>query len=179
MAWDALASAGIGAVLALSGTLLADVRRDRRVRLRDRDLDRRRYCVDFLVAMARGHGALRAAASTTDAILRRAQVAEAMEPLYVAREQMLVSGTAALVTTGEETFQRLVAVRDAIRGGAPLASSAYHDAYHSFAEALWRFRLAARDDLHEPALTPGDLDRPDWTDRESCSYCTAQAEARP
>ena len=172
MAWEALPSAAIGAAIALSGTLLADVRRDRRVRVRDRDLDRRRYCVEYIVAMSRAHGALRAIATAGGFPAElRARAAEAMDPLFVAREQLLISGTGPLVVAGEEAFHRLVGIRDAVRVGEPLDSAAYHDAYHAFADAVWRFRMAIRADLREPDLTPEDLGRPDWTDRESCSVC--------
>lgn len=175
MAWEALPSAAIGAAIALSGTLLADVRRDRRQRERDRDLDRRRYSIDFAVAMARGHGALRATASIADEPARKAAVVEAMEPLYVAREQLLVSGSAPIVVAAEEAFHRLVDVRDVVRAGGSLRSPGYHQVYHAFADAIWRFRLAIRDDLREPALAPGDLDRPDWTERETCAICAGTA----
>ena len=174
MAWEALPSAAIGAVIALSGTLMADVRRDRRQRARDRDVDRRKYSIDFAVALARGHGALRVAAGIKDEAERKAAVTAAMEPLYVVREQLLVSGSARIVVAGEEAFHRLVGVRDVVRAGGSVRSAEYHEVYHAFADAIWHFRLAIRDDLNEPALAPGDLDRPDWTERETCAICAGK-----
>jgi hypothetical protein len=176
MNWEALASAAIGAILALSGTLVADRRRDGRLRDRDRDLERRRYCVEYTVALAEALGRLRQVVGRApDAGARRAAAAEAMEPVHIVREQVLVSGTADLLVASEAAFHRLVDVRDVIRAGAELDSVAFHDAYHGFSDALWRFRLAVRADLHEPALAAADLDRPDWTDRDRCAVCQARS----
>jgi hypothetical protein len=175
MAWEALPAAAIGAVIALSGTLLADVRRDRQQRSRDQGADRRRYCVEFTVALTRALGNMRAVASAhLDSGDRRTAVADAMGPTYVAREQLLLSGTGSLVVAGEDVFHRLVEVRDAVRAGASLDSARYHDAYHGFSDALWRFRLAVRTDLREPDLTPSELNREDWSDRDRCAVCTAR-----
>jgi len=167
-------SGGLGAIIALSGTLLADVRRDRRQRVRDRDLDQRRYCSALSVAMTEALGNLRVAAAETDDAARRAATVAAMEPVYPAREQLLLSSRADVAVAGEEVFHRLVDVRTAVRSGATLDSAAYHDRYHAYSDALWRFRLAVRADLQEPPLSPGDLDRPDWTDRDRCAVCAAR-----
>jgi hypothetical protein len=175
MAWEALPAAAIGAVIALSGTLLADVRRDRQQRGRDREGERRRHCLEFTVALTRALGQMRAAATAQlEPGERRAAVAEAMAPTYVAREQLLLSGTGGLLVAGEDAFHRLVDVRDAVRAGAALDSARYHDAYHGFSDALWRFRLAVRADLHEPDLTPAELDREDWSDRDRCTVCATR-----
>ncbi|WP_433305711.1 hypothetical protein ACQP2F_18820 [Actinoplanes sp. CA-030573] len=176
MAWEALPAAAIGAVIALTGTLMGDVRRDRQQRGRERYSDRRKYCVEFTVALTRALGGLRTV--TTRGLAGeelRAAAAEAMEPTYVAREQLLLSGTGEIVVAGEEVFHRLVDVRDAVRSGASLDSVAYHDAYHAFSDALWKFRLAVRADLEEPTLSPADLERPDWSDRDRCTVCAARA----
>ncbi|GIM97373.1 hypothetical protein [Paractinoplanes toevensis] len=176
MAWEALPSAAIGAVIALSGTLLADVRRDRQQRGRDLGTERRKYCVAFTVTLTEALGALRSVAARRLAATElRTAVGEAMNATYVAREQLLLSGSGPIVVAGEVAFHRLVDVRDAVRAGAELDSVEYHDAYHSFADALWRFRMAVREDLHEPSLAPEDLHRPDWTDRDRCAVCAARA----
>jgi hypothetical protein len=142
MAWYALMSGALGAIIALSGTLLADVRRDRRQRDRDRDLDQRRYCAALSVAMTEAHGSLRIAAAEPDADVRRAATVAAMEAVYPAREQVLLSSRAEVAVAGEAVFHRLVDVRTVVRSGAALDSIAYHDRYHAYADALWRFRLA-------------------------------------
>ena len=97
-----------------------------------------------------------------------------MEPTYVAREQLLLAGTSEIVVAGEEVFHRLVDVRDAVRSGASLDAVAYHDAYHAFSDALGKFRLAVRADLDEPTLTPADVERPDWSDRDRCTICATR-----
>ncbi|MEU7827234.1 hypothetical protein [Catellatospora sp. NPDC049133] len=172
MTWEALLSAAIGAVIALSGTLLADLRRDRRQRERDHDIERRKYCVEFTLALNAALGGLREAARVpADERVEAATRAVATSGVYGAREQLLLAGTPALLTAGEAVFHRLIEVRDAVRGGASLDSPAYHEAYHGFADALWRFRLAVRGDLGQPGLTPAALDRPDWSDRDRCTVC--------
>ena len=91
--------------------------------------------------------------------------------LYGAREQLIVAGSRQLVTSGEVAFLRLIAVRDEIRRGARLKSQDYHRAYHSYALALWSFRMALRVEFgHEP-LTPDTLDRANWSDLERCADC--------
>lgn len=176
MAWQALVSAAVGAVLALAATLLGDVRRDRQQRGRDLSAERRKYSVAFTVALTETLGALRAAAARgLDETELRPAVGAAMNPTYVAREQLLLSGSASLVVTGEAAFHRLVDIRDAVRSGAGLDSVEYHDAYHAFSDALWRFRVAVREDLRQSALDPADLQRPDWTDRDRCATCAARS----
>ena len=175
MAWEVLPSAAIGASIALAGTLVGDVRRDRQQRARDRYDDRRKYCAEFTAGLTRALGNLRVIATRgLGDEERRAAVREAMEPIYVAREQVLISGTSAIVVAGEDVFHRLVDVRDAVRSGASLDSVTYHDAYHAFSDALWKFRLAVRADLDEPVLSPADLDRPDWSDRDRCTVCATR-----
>ena len=175
MAWEALVSGGLGAIIALSGTLLADLRRDRRQRVRDRDLDQRRCCADFSVALTEALGSLRASAAETGDAARGAATVAAMAAVYPAREQLLLSSRAEVAVAGEEAFHRLIDVRTAVRSGATLDSVAYHDRYHAYADALWRFRVAVRADLGEPALSPADLDRPDWTDRDRCTVCATRS----
>lgn len=176
MAWEALTSAVVGAVLALSATLFGDVRRDRQQRGRDLYAERRKYSVAFTVALSEALGALRSAATQgLDADGLRAAAGAAMNPTYSAREHLLLSGSGPLVVAGEEAFHRLVDIRDAVRSGKQLDSVEYHDAYHPFADALWRFRVAVRKDLQQPALSPADLQRPDWTDRDRCTTCAARS----
>src|SRR5207237_444111 len=88
--------------------------------------------------------------------------------VYPVREQLLVTGTPEQLTAGETAFRRLIDVRNVVRAGATLGSARYHDAYHPFAEAMWRFRLTIRADLGQPDLAPEVLDHVDWTDRDRC-----------
>jgi hypothetical protein len=178
MTWAALVSAAVGAVLALSGSMLVEVRRDRQQRLRDRQTERRRSAVELTLALNAALGALRdvarAGAQPAD---RAAAVTRAFgdSGLYAAREHLLLSGTPALVAVAEDAFHRIVEVRNAVRSGEGLDSLAYHDAYHDYAESLWRFRLAVREDLGERGLTPANIRQHDWSDRERCRICGRDA----
>lgn len=164
-----------GAVIALSGALLAEVRRDRRQRDRDYEQVRRETYVDFALALNAAHGGLREVGeSSVRAEARWAAVNRAVDEagLYGARERLLMTATAPLVKAGETAFLRLMAVRTAIRDGAMTRSQEYHDAYHPFAEALWRFRLAVRSDFRQPAFAPESVDRTSWSERDNCAFCS-------
>ncbi|WP_189081886.1 hypothetical protein [Mangrovihabitans endophyticus] len=178
MNWIPLLSAVAGAVVALGSSLVVDLRRDHSRRDRDRRQERRRQGVAFTVALVDALGALRlVAAAEQDSAQRRVATSEAVTPVYVAREQLLVTGTAGQLAAGESAFQALIDVRDAVRAGSGRDSAEYHDAYHRFAEALWRFRLTIRSDLGEPEITPQELSRPDWTDRDRCDTCRSRAQS--
>ncbi len=82
-------------------------------------------------------------------------------------------GAPAVVAVGERLFLSLIAIRDAIRTGAGLASAEYHRVYHPFAEALWAFRMAVRVAHGQRPLAPRDLDRSGWRDYERCPACPA------
>jgi hypothetical protein len=177
MEWSALVGATVGAILALSGSLVMDVRRDRQARRRDRQTSRRTSAVELILALNAALGALRdvAAQPSADHDDQALSAARAVGDagLHAAREHVLITGTPALIAKAEETFRRLIAVRDAVRSGSSLESPVFHDAYHSYADSLWRFRLSVRDDLGEGGLTPADLLRRDWSDREQCQICAS------
>jgi hypothetical protein len=169
-----LIATAVGAVIALSGTLLADVRRDRRQRDRDDERFRRETYVDFVLALNAAHNGLRDVGdSATPADDRRAAVNRAIAEagLFAARERLLMTAPASLVEAGETTFARLIAIRTAITGGAKTRSQEYHDAYHPFAEALWRFRLAVRTDFRQQPFTPESVDHTSWSELEDCAFC--------
>lgn len=175
MSWASLLSAVVGAVIALGSSLLVDVRRDRSQQSREDQQEQRRQAVAFTVALVSALGALRlAAAPDLDPAVRRTAAGEAVAPVYAVREQLLVTGTSAQIAAGENAFQALIRVRDIVRAGSALESAAYHDAYHPFAEALWRLRLTVRADMGEPVLTPQELSLPDWTDRDQCDTCQSR-----
>ncbi|AVT28196.1 hypothetical protein C6361_00305 [Plantactinospora sp. BC1] len=170
-----LLATAVGAVIALSGTLLTDVRRDRRQRVRDDEQVRREVCVDFVLALNLAHAGLREVGeASVPADERRAAVSRVIHEagLYGARERLLVAATAPLVKAGETVFGRLVAIRTVIRAGARTNSREYHDAYHPFAEALWQFRMSVRADFGQPSFSPESVDRPSWSERESCAFCS-------
>ena len=176
MTWVPLASAVAGALIALSGTLLAELRRDRSQRDRDRDLERWQNCVAFALALDEAHANLRETARMpAGAGDRLAEGNEALHgsPIYSARERLLMSAPVPLVVSGEEAFLRLIAVRDVVRAGAGLQSPEYHRTYHPFAEAVWAFRLATRTAFGHRAVVPAALGRSTWSEEETCDVCGA------
>lgn len=181
MDWGTLVSGACGAVIALSGTLLADIRRDGEQRRRDRASERWRCYVDFLLALDAAHSALRDVARGLDdrSELRRAASGAVREAgVYSSRERLLTSGGQRVVKAGELAFARLFAIRDAVRSGATPDELEYHQAYHPFAEALWNLRMAIRVDLGQHTLAPGELDRMSWSEREGCPVCDKKCDTR-
>lgn len=172
--WIPFASTALGAVIALGGAMMSGVHNDHSQRRRDRESDRLRTYVDFALALDIAHAALREVARTPpDEPGRYKAAASAVHAsgLYGVRERLLMSANPALVTAGESAFGRLIDIRDAIRTDVVLSTSGYHDVYHPFAEALWKFRIAARVELGQNLLHPGDLDRETWSEREQCAVC--------
>ena len=178
MSWLSIVATALGATIALAGTLLADGRRLRDQRDRDRRQESWAGAVGFAYALDAAHSALRGvarSAETGDVRYEAAGDAVDQAGLYQARERLLVAAEPGIVIAGEAAFGRLVAIRDAVRAGARLTSIEYHEAYHDFAETLWEFRMLVRTQAGNPALTPDDLSRPDWSERDSCARCRALA----
>lgn len=174
MEWGQLLSAVVGAGIALSGALLVEGRRDRGQRTRDRDLDRWRTYVDFALSLDAAHNLLRAVARDSASIpdrLSAANDAVHVSGLYSARERLLMAASSEVTVSGERTFLCLAEIRNAVRTGASLQSPQYHRAYHSFAEALWRFRSAVRIEFGGQALSSQVMDRVSWSERETCIDC--------
>ncbi|MEH0841055.1 hypothetical protein V6U81_01500 [Micromonospora sp. CPCC 205711] len=167
--WMPLLSTGAGALIALSGTFLVDLRRERDTRSRDREQERWRTCVDFALALATAHGLLRTPTSADGE--PGADRAMTESGAYQARERLLMSGTPELVAAGEIAFHRLIRMRRLVRSGGDLRSDEGHDAYHEFAEALWTFRMGVRRHFGHRTIAPGVLDRVDWSERNECAYC--------
>ncbi|MEU8284163.1 hypothetical protein AB0C01_07470 [Micromonospora sp. NPDC048905] len=174
MSWIPLVAAVVGALIALSGTLFADVRRDRQQRNRDYEQFRRETYVEFVLALNAAHAALRKVSDSPMSVEeRRNAVNAAMSDagLYGAREQLLMTATTSVVKAGEAVFHRVVGIRKAVRDGATTSSVEYHEAYHPFAEALWKFRMVVRTDFRQLVLAPMDVDRTTWSELESCAVC--------
>jgi hypothetical protein len=179
--WIPVASTALGAVIALGSGLLAGARNDRGQRRRDRESDRLRTYVDFALALDAAHAALREVARTpADDAARRLAASSAVHDsgLYGVRERLLMSASPTLVISGEAAFGRLIDIRNAVRSGVMLSTPEFHDVYHPFAEALWRFRVAVRVELGQNALDPGDLDRESWSERAGCALCGQVSDPR-
>lgn len=178
MQWVPILSAVIGAAIALSGSVLAEARRDRAQRDRDREQDLWQTCLDFALCVDQAHSALRevtrfraAGPETYDL----ANTAVHGAGVYAVRERLLMSAATDLAAAGEDAFLRLVDIRNVIREGAGLQSAEYHRTYHAFADSLWRYRSAARSAFGHRPLTPAALNRPSWSELEACQQCTRAA----
>ncbi|MGK5444185.1 hypothetical protein ACSNN7_20535 [Micromonospora sp. URMC 105] len=170
MDWMPLLSTGAGALIALSGSFLVDLRRGRDARDRDRDLDRWRTCIDFALALGTAHSMLRNTPAGDRAATKQAMTESGA---YQERERLLMSGTPELVVAGEDAFHRLVDMQRLIRAGEDVRTADGHEAYHRFAESLWRFRMVVRRHFGHRAIDPGTLERKDWSERNECVYCGA------
>jgi hypothetical protein len=158
--WGPLLTAVTGATIALSGALVVEIRRDRGRQHHKRVLEHWRICVDFALALDAAHASLRDIARTSGSDSgRTAGQSVHGSGAYAARERLLMSASGELTAVAEDTFLKLIEVRNVVRSGAVLQSSEYHRAYHIFAEALWRFRLAVRAEFGSLPLTPRTLNR--------------------
>jgi hypothetical protein len=163
-----------GAVIALAGTLLTDFRRDRQQRSRDNQQVRRETYVSFALALNAAHDGLRQLGDSFTADSDRPDAANrvlSQTGVYGARERLLMIATKPVAAAGEAAFERLGDIRRAVRDGAGTSSERYHDAYHPWAESVWRFRMAVRGELGQPALTPAGGDESDWSERRDCQVC--------
>jgi hypothetical protein len=176
-----LISTGIGAAIALGGTVLADLMRSRDTRERDRITDRR----DVYLQLTLAHGlalqelrdvAGRSFGSEAD---RLAAVAAAMtvSGIYPARDRLLMAAPRWVLRSAEIAFDRLIRLRDVVRTGVAVRSIDYHEAYHPYGEAMWALRNAIRTDLGASRMTPADLARESWENRETCQVCQARVSA--
>jgi hypothetical protein len=178
-----LVSTAVGAAIALGGTVIADLARGRDTRSRDDLAARKAAYLEFSLALGTAVQKLREVAGSGLAGEERiaatnAGLAEA--GIYPARERMLMSAPASVMGPAEATFDGLVAVRDAVRLNATTKSREYHDAYHPYEDQMWRLRNAIRVDLGAHTLSPSDLARDTWENRDKCAVCAGvPAQARP
>jgi hypothetical protein len=146
----------LGAVIALTATLLAEIIRTRREHTLVLSGLRYNAYLDFMAAAVRANDALHAI--STDDQDRTADVATAMREsgLYRARELLLVTGSSEMVFAAESAFRGLLEVRDAVARGLPLNWPDYRPATDGMAQDVWRLRQAARREFDG---SPLDLDR--------------------
>lgn len=174
MDWLTILATVTGGAAALLGTVLAHSLRSREERRRSSSVARRDSYVAYLVALDAAYSRLRQLADPDDppenlAVQVRRAFGEA--GVYEARERLLLVGNPAVLGPAELVLQRLGAVRSAVRGGAKLHTRAFHDVYHPYAEALWRLRVAIREDLGSAPLTPADVAKESWDSQAACELC--------
>jgi hypothetical protein len=142
-----LLATALGATIALTSTLLAEIFRTRRERTTVLDQVRYDSYLGFVVAIQRAQDLLRTVPAdgrdpTVDvvAVMRESG-------LYDARERLLITGSADVVLTGETAFRSLLELRDAVTRGEPLNWPDYRPATDNVAKVVWMLRQAARQEF--------------------------------
>lgn len=180
--WLTLVSTAVGGAVALLGSVIAHWMRSRDERSRSVRTDRKHGYIEFLIALDAAHARLRQIADPDDPpddIAVRARRTFGESGVYEAREKLLLSANPAVVVPAEETLRRLATLRGAVRDGAKLHTMPYHEAYHPYAEALWKLRSSIRVDLGSAALTAADLDKPNWDEQANCDFCQLHRHPAP
>lgn len=182
MDWLTILATIAGGAAALLGTVLAHSLGSREERKRSNSVARRDSYVAYLVALDAGFGRLRQLADPDDppdnlTVQVRRAFGEA--GVYEARERLLLVGNPSVLGPAEQVLRRLGAVRTAVRDGVKLHTRAFHDVYHPYAEALWRLRVAIRQDLGSAPLTPSDVDKESWDSQAACDFCRTHSAAVP
>lgn len=150
MDWSAFVATAIGAVIALTGTVLADYLRGGRDRRHTDDQLRRSAYVDYLITLSTAHGRLRSLArsgASPAELDRLARESVGEVGVYASRERLLLSAAPQVIGASEVALRRLKDVRNAIASGAGLDSAAYRAARTAFSAAVWDVRTAYRADL--------------------------------
>ncbi|MFF8828481.1 CchlQ [Streptomyces sp. NPDC015131] len=165
-----------GGTIAISGTVLAEYLRRRHEDDSGVEARRRATYTEFIDAAGVCHARLRqlarspgaAAAADLDAA-GRAALSEA--GVYEARERLFIDATPSVAAAGQAMFERLRALQRAVAAGAALSSPAFHDAYHPYIDAVWRYRVAVRAEVEGRSLAPADFGWADWDGRDRCTLC--------
>lgn len=172
--WGTLVATLGGAVIAMSGTVLADRLRNRHEVDRGLGERRREVYTEFIAAAGTAHAELRRLARNTasdgdlDTIARTA-LADA--GLHEVRERLFIDGSASVVGAGQTMFERLRDLRRTVAAGAYESSPAFHEAYHPYLAAVWAYRVVVRDELEGRSLSPTVFGWADWDGRERCPVC--------
>lgn len=174
MDWGTLVATLGGAVIAISGTLLADHLRTRHEDDRGLGARRREVYIDFIASAGTAHTQLRELAQDADAgvdleAATRAALTDA--ELYQVRERLFIDASAPVAAAGQAMFEQLRALRRVVAAGAPLSSPAFHDAYHPYIGAVWAYRIAVRDELDGQSLSPAVFGWNAWDGKERCPLC--------
>ncbi|BFV55950.1 hypothetical protein KCMC57_up10540 [Kitasatospora sp. CMC57] len=177
MEWGTLVATLGGAVIAISGTVLADRLRNRHEDDRGLGARRREVYTAFIAAASTAHAELvRLARNSADPGLA-GQAEEASRAvlvdagLYDVRERLYIDASEPVAGAGQRMFEQLRALRRVVADGAPQSSTAFHDAYHPYIEAVWAYRVAVRAELEGRALTPAVFGWSAWDGRERCPVC--------
>ncbi len=177
-----LLSTVAGAVIAIGGTVIADIMRRRDGRHQYDFAERQRAYTEMVLSLGAGLEGLRGIASsnlTPEERVPAASAAVSKAGVYIAREKLLMTADPTVAQAGESAFEALIGIRQAVRSGAHYRDPEFHDAYHPFAEKMWRFRMSVREDLGAPKLRVGDINRADWDGRADCGVCNPPDQRVP
>jgi hypothetical protein len=174
--WGTLAATISGAIIAISGTVLADRLRTRHEDDRGLEARRREVYIEFITAAGAGHTQLRQLAQDRGAATNleaasRAALTDAR--VYEVRERLFIDASSAVAAAGQAMFERLRELRRAVAAGAELSAPAFHDAYHPYIEAVWAYRVAVRQELEGKSLSPAVFGWAAWDGKERCPVCRA------
>jgi hypothetical protein len=179
--WGTLGATVSGAVIAISGTVLADRLRHRREV--DRGVDERRRAVytELITTAGTCHARLRRLAQAPPDADRetaaRAALTEAA--IYEARERLFIDASDGVARAGQAMFERLRALQRAVAGGAGEDADAFHDANHDYIDAVWNYRSAVRHELQGDTLSPALFGWTAWDARDRCPTCTPPPPSDP
>ncbi|PWI44785.1 CchlQ [Streptomyces sp. ICBB 8177] len=180
MEWGTLVATLGGAVIAMSGTLLADRLRARKEDDRGLGSRRREVYLEFIAATGVAHARLRelaqSAVSTTAGLDGASRDALAEAGVHQVRERLFIDASAPVAAAGQRMFERLRALRAAVAAGATLSSRAFHDAYHPYIDAVWAYRVAVREELEGRPLVPAVFGWSTWDGTERCALCEDTAD---
>ncbi|MQY02626.1 hypothetical protein [Actinomadura macrotermitis] len=174
MDWLPLVSTFGGAAIALSGTFMLETRKQKEQRVRDHTAEKRAKYLEFIGALDALHNNLRRCTRLTgeDIDLEQAtQDAVNDSKVFPARENMLVVASPEVARAAQAAFRRTRAFQQVVLRGLSIRSPEYHEAYHEYADAIWRLRVAVRVDLGNAPLKPEDVGKVSWSEREDCRVC--------
>ncbi|GAA1188028.1 hypothetical protein F4556_001058 [Kitasatospora gansuensis] len=177
MEWGTLVATLGGAVIAISGTVLADRLRNRHEDDRGLGARRREVYTAFIAAAGTTHTQLVKIAQTSADPARADEADPASRAalvdsgLYDVRERLYIDASEPVAGAGQRMFELLRELRRVVGSGAPQSSTAFHEAYHPYIEAVWAYRVAVRAELEGRSLTPAVFGWAAWDGRERCPVC--------
>ncbi|NBE50968.1 CchlQ [Streptomyces boluensis] len=177
MDWGTLVATVSGAVIAISGTVMADALRNRHDKDRTVEARRRTVYNEFIAAAGTCHARLRTLAQSPPdepdprALDTATRAALDEAEIYDARERLFIEASTTVAGAGQAMFERLRALRQTVATGAAHDSRAFHDAYHPYIGAVWHYRAAVREELDGRALVPADFGWSDWDGTDRCTLC--------
>lgn len=152
MEWMTLAGTGLGAIVGIGSTLLADRARWRRDSADQARQERKEIYVSCLTTFRQAHEAMRAVA-TGDQQREAAAVDAAVREAFresgcnEARETALICVPPSLAATIEDAYLSLREIRDALAAGNPLSSPEYKESRRAHTRTVTIARETMRHDL--------------------------------